>query len=194
MSTSEARQRVLDAAESLFAERGYAAVTVKDIAKRAGIHHASLYHHAPGGKQALFIETMEANFNRHRAAMMDALDRGETLQDQLHRVAAWLLSQPPMDMVRIVHVDIPNMRDESAAEHLFNTMYNAALVPLQNAFRTAAERGEIHDTVNIGNIAGAFFSSVQGLHTIPDRYVQVPNSRMKMADEIIDVLLAGLRP
>lgn len=51
---SEAHERVLYAAERLFAECGYHTVTVKDVAKAAGIHHASLYHHAPGGKAQLF--------------------------------------------------------------------------------------------------------------------------------------------
>jgi AcrR family transcriptional regulator len=41
MDESEARERVLAAAERLFAERGYAAVTLRDIAAAVGIRHAS---------------------------------------------------------------------------------------------------------------------------------------------------------
>ncbi|MEO1181402.1 MAG: helix-turn-helix domain-containing protein, partial [Cyanobacteria bacterium J06636_28] len=51
-ANSEARNRLLKAAETLFVQRGYEAVTVKDIAKATGIHHASIYHHIPGGKSA----------------------------------------------------------------------------------------------------------------------------------------------
>ncbi len=51
---TDARERVLDAAERLFAERGYASVTLRDIAAEVGIRHTSLYHHVPGGKEAIF--------------------------------------------------------------------------------------------------------------------------------------------
>ncbi|MBZ0309485.1 MAG: TetR/AcrR family transcriptional regulator, partial [Anaerolineae bacterium] len=52
-------------AEHLFAERGYTAVTLRDIAEAVGLRHASLYHHVPGGKEALFIEVTERTMKRH---------------------------------------------------------------------------------------------------------------------------------
>jgi AcrR family transcriptional regulator len=39
------RQRILDVALELFAERGYAGTSVADITKRLGISKAALYHH-----------------------------------------------------------------------------------------------------------------------------------------------------
>jgi AcrR family transcriptional regulator len=39
------RQRILDVALELFAERGYAGTSVADIAKRLGITKAALYYH-----------------------------------------------------------------------------------------------------------------------------------------------------
>ena len=51
---SAARERVLDVAEALFAERGLARVTMREIAHAACMRHASLYHHAPGGKEQLY--------------------------------------------------------------------------------------------------------------------------------------------
>ena len=38
----EARERVLSVADRLFTERGYQAVTLRDIAQEVGIRHASL--------------------------------------------------------------------------------------------------------------------------------------------------------
>ncbi|GCE21918.1 TetR/AcrR family transcriptional regulator [Dictyobacter kobayashii] len=51
-SRSVARERVLDAAELLFARQGYASVTLRAIAAQVGIHHTSLYHHVPGAKRS----------------------------------------------------------------------------------------------------------------------------------------------
>jgi AcrR family transcriptional regulator len=64
--SSESRERVLQQAEHLFSERGYAAVTLRDIAAGLGIRQASLYHHVPGGKEQLYVEVTERNLRRIR--------------------------------------------------------------------------------------------------------------------------------
>ena len=52
VEVSDAKARVLEAAETLFHTRGYKAITLRDIASAVGLNHASLYHHVPGGKEA----------------------------------------------------------------------------------------------------------------------------------------------
>ena len=50
----DSTQRVLDVAERLFMDRGYSAITLRDIADELGMKQASLYYHFPGGKGATF--------------------------------------------------------------------------------------------------------------------------------------------
>jgi len=52
------RRRVLSAAESLFARRGYEATGMADIAERAGIGVGTLYHHFPD-KRALLLALID---------------------------------------------------------------------------------------------------------------------------------------
>ena len=52
------RDRILDTAEALFAERGLAATPVRDIASEIGLTAASLYNHFEG-KQALYAAVLE---------------------------------------------------------------------------------------------------------------------------------------
>src|SRR5260370_8928722 len=52
------REAILDAAVQLFAEYGYHAAPLRDIARIAGIQAASIYYHYPS-KQALLVEIME---------------------------------------------------------------------------------------------------------------------------------------
>lgn len=190
MTHSEARERVLQAAETLFVERGYEAVTIKDIAKAAGIHHASLYHHIPEGKSALFVEVMTRHMERHRVGIQQALsDADGDLHAQLGRIAGWLLSQPPVDIVRMVQSDLRAISDTEAAA-LNTLMFEATMLPIHTALEAAQQRDEIAHP-NLGNIAGAIFSAIEGLHSIPDLYVQ--GSRLAMADELIDVFLRGMR-
>jgi AcrR family transcriptional regulator len=51
-------ERILDAAEASFAERGFAGVGMREIAERAGVTPASLYNHF-AGKQALYDAVLE---------------------------------------------------------------------------------------------------------------------------------------
>src|SRR5690348_6377925 len=97
--TNENREQILKVAEELFSKRGFAAVTLRDIAAAVGMRHASLYYYAPGGKEALFVEVMRRSFHRHREGMAQAIaDAGDDFSDQMNAVSTWIISQPPMDL------------------------------------------------------------------------------------------------
>lgn len=51
-------ERILDAAEVVFAESGFAGASVRDIAARAGLNAASLYNYYPG-KQELYEAVLD---------------------------------------------------------------------------------------------------------------------------------------
>src|SRR5438128_12440701 len=57
------RDQILAAAIQLFAEYGYNAAPLRDIARIAGIQAASIYYHYPN-KQALLVEIMETHMQR----------------------------------------------------------------------------------------------------------------------------------
>ena len=54
----ETAARILDAAEALFAERGYAGTTLRDVAAAVGIRNPSLYNHFPN-KESLYAAVLE---------------------------------------------------------------------------------------------------------------------------------------
>jgi AcrR family transcriptional regulator len=54
--TPETRTRLLEAAEKLFAERGYEATSVRDITAEAGCNVAAVNYYF-GGKDSLYLET-----------------------------------------------------------------------------------------------------------------------------------------
>lgn len=60
---SESRQQILDAALGLFAQKGYAATTVREILDAAGVTAPSLYYHF-GNKEGLYIELMQTHCAR----------------------------------------------------------------------------------------------------------------------------------
>lgn len=52
----KSRERMISAALDLLSERGYGNLTMLDVVERAGAPRGSMYHHFPGGKDALVIE------------------------------------------------------------------------------------------------------------------------------------------
>src|SRR5262249_46345424 len=57
-SGADARQRILDAAETLFAERGYGAATTREIAQRAGLGKRMLFYYFPS-KASVYRAVLE---------------------------------------------------------------------------------------------------------------------------------------
>ena len=58
-NSGDTRERLLTAAQRLFRKRGYHATSLNDILEAAQAPKGSLYHHFPGGKEALGVSVVE---------------------------------------------------------------------------------------------------------------------------------------
>jgi TetR/AcrR family transcriptional regulator, regulator of cefoperazone and chloramphenicol sensitivity len=74
----ETRARLLDAAAQLFAERGYARVTVRDICKKARANVAAVNYHF-GGKDGLYRAVMRHAMETMQATTVAASEAGRGL-------------------------------------------------------------------------------------------------------------------
>jgi len=92
---------ILDAAERLFAERGYDGASVRDIATHAGAQLASIsFHH--GGKEALFERVVE-----RRAAELSQL--------RLDALAARKASHEPLTLEAVLSAFLRPYLDKASA-------------------------------------------------------------------------------
>lgn len=78
-------ERILDAAEALFAEKGYSATSLGDVADKVGIRPPSLYNHFRN-KEALYEAVLERLLTAF-AAPLEELGRGQVTYE---RVFQWL--------------------------------------------------------------------------------------------------------
>jgi len=85
------RDRILDSAEALFAERGLDGVAVRDIAARVGLNAASLYNHFPG-KEALYEAVLERGIQPLLAEIARIAQQGATVADS-DQIIANLMGQ-----------------------------------------------------------------------------------------------------
>ncbi len=81
------RASIRAAAVQLFAEYGYHAAPLRDIARMAGIQAASIYYHY-ANKEALLIEIMETHMLQLNAALEHILREEDDPQKRLHAAIA----------------------------------------------------------------------------------------------------------
>jgi len=88
--------RILDAAEEVFAERGYAGATLRDVAERAGLRTPSLYNHFES-KESLYGAVLERGIGPVLAALADFVDGGDARLESrrlIERVMTLLAQRP----------------------------------------------------------------------------------------------------
>jgi AcrR family transcriptional regulator len=74
---AQTRRRLLEAAESVFAEYGWEEASIVKITETAGVAHGTFYRYFPS-KQAIFDELVEDLNRRVRRAMSEGAARGVT--------------------------------------------------------------------------------------------------------------------
>lgn len=102
-----APSRILQAAEELFSSRGYAGVSVRDVAERAGVKKASVFYHF-GSKPELFEKVLEGYYELHAKVLDEAVRSAGSPRDRMHRLLDAYLDfiEDNHRWVRLVQIEI----------------------------------------------------------------------------------------
>ena len=82
MKSEERRRQLFDTAGNVFADRGFSATIMDDVAFAAGVTKPVLYQHFES-KRALFIAVLEDCGERLINSIFNATGQGETLREQM---------------------------------------------------------------------------------------------------------------
>ncbi|MCH4024276.1 MAG: TetR/AcrR family transcriptional regulator [Acetobacter sp.] len=137
---ADRRREILEIAAELFAERGYRATSIRDIAERAGLLAGSLYYHIRS-KEALFVEihntALAAAAMRIHNALNGLTDPWERLQaaclEMLEiQLNAGSLTLPIMNNLRSVPETVRDVliRQRDDFEKIFREL--VAALPLES--------------------------------------------------------------
>lgn len=197
----ETKARILDEAETLFAERGIAASSLRDLTARAGVNLAAVHYHF-GSKQQLVAAVFHRRMDPLNARRMELLDaavaRGHgtpSLRDVVHAMVSPALrlgrdqGQAVLRLMGRLHHEPP----AQAAELVLNLFRD-----LRDRFVDATRRAAPHlDATSlflrmhflIGAMAHAMCSSGT-LSALSEG--QVDDSLERMEAELLHFAVAGL--
>jgi AcrR family transcriptional regulator len=167
------RQRILEVAEELFTERGYPAVSIRDIARGCAITSAALYYHFPS-KDALYAAVLEGHAARLNERMRRAGEaagsfrqRAAAMLAEFARIAAERRSSFFLFRREGGAAQAGPARVHSREQHA--QLMHAMLLPLEDLLRQAAIAGELRklpeDYSPAALLVGMLHGQVQYRHT-----------------------------
>jgi len=105
------RERILREASALFAQRGYAGTSTRDIAAAVGIRQPSLFHHFPS-KAAIADTLLEFGIGTTLAQVRRIASTDETAGVRLYAFAEWVMTYvvtAPYRLVGLVDYEFLNL-------------------------------------------------------------------------------------
>jgi TetR/AcrR family transcriptional regulator len=100
----DVRKRLLSGATGLFASKGYAATTVREIVERAGVTKPVLYYYFRS-KEGIYLDLMREPFSKFAALVEDALLPAGSARERLFRLClqAYDIFVENVDAARVMY-------------------------------------------------------------------------------------------
>ncbi|KOV89673.1 TetR family transcriptional regulator [Nocardia sp. NRRL S-836] len=121
MTGGERREQLLTVSRSLFAEKGFEATSIEEIAHRAGVSKPVVYEHF-GGKEGVYAVVVDREMRRLMNQIATALEGGSHPRELLEQAAGALLDyiEGSTDGFRILVRDSPVASSSGTFSSLLN--------------------------------------------------------------------------
>jgi AcrR family transcriptional regulator len=121
MTGKERREQLLDVSRALFAEKGFEATSIEEIAHRASVSKPVVYEHF-GGKEGIYAVVVDREMQRLMDQIITALDDGSHPRELLEQAACALLDyiEGSTDGFRILVRDSPVASSSGTFSSLLN--------------------------------------------------------------------------
>lgn len=188
MKAESRKQEIIDAASILFKEKGYSAVTMRDLAKAMGIKAASLYNHIQS-KQEILSTIIISLAEEFTTGMNTIVDSDHTSVQKLENIIS-------------LHIDV-TLRNADGLASLNNDWMHLEEKNLlyfekmrrdyEDNFRQIVQQGVINEEIKPYNVEIMVFSTLSTLRTL---YLWYPKQKDMEANilkkDMISALLKGV--
>ena len=135
------RDRVLRLADALFARRGYAAVSMRDVAVAAGVTKPALYYHFRD-KDALFTEVLLVHRLHLGESLAAAIEGSTSLSGRVTAAAAALITGAAHHPAR-TRTDVVEHLPEAERLRIDASFEENVMAPLTRMFEEARSAGAL---------------------------------------------------
>jgi len=185
-------EKILIAAQTLFARHGYDGTTTKELAEKAGIAEGTLFRHFTN-KKAILVEVATQGWTELLTDLLTELSGMANYEAISHVMYKRMLRMGTnYDMMRVCFMEVqfhPELRDRIQSE-VIEKMTDVA----EAFFQTAMERG-VYRRMNPRVIAQVFLGMfvVAGFsHEMLAQPVASPQEMKEMAEGLADIFLNGV--
>ncbi len=166
MEEKNTREIILMEALKLFANKGYAAVSMRDIATAVGIRASSIYHHFSGKGELFEALIQKANDVKDslQAVFMNALSKAGTVEEEafvqagVFFVTGYLQNTQVAPLLKVLECE--RFHNEDADRGWKELLIFAPLEHEANVFRLLRERGEIVDNITAADLAVEYQAAI----------------------------------
>ncbi|MGV8849780.1 MAG: TetR/AcrR family transcriptional regulator [Propionibacteriaceae bacterium] len=134
--------RIIETATSLFVERGFSGVPMREISEACGITKAALYYHFTSKAQLLYAVCQDY-LDGNAAVVEAAVLEGGTYEEQLRRLVRGLFAVPSerRAILRLAMHDLDRL-DDNDEEAFFDAFRERFTEPVKRIFTQGAASGE----------------------------------------------------
>jgi len=192
-ATAETRDRLLQAAAEVFAERGYEGAAVSDIARRAGFTTGAIYSRFRD-KAELLLEVVRGALEDEQSAAVSAASAGiyEELGDRFSTFAAPLLDESGLRDRKLVFEAHAAARRNPDVGAMLSDFQRQQFAALSQLVKDAQDHGEVAKGVDPAVVAALFMSIPLGLVMLELTGVELPGPDAWAA--LATHMAAALRP
>jgi AcrR family transcriptional regulator len=181
--SAEADRAILDAAGSLLATRGLAAMSIEEVAARAGVGKATIYRRWPS-KGLLALDAFMILFR----SLQPPVDTGSLRGDLLSALRTWVRAVTTTPAGRLLAALIAEAQHDT---ELHAAWRDRVLEPLRAQHRAVLERavarGEVSPEVDTDVVLDLFFGAAQ--HRLLLGHLELTDA---FVESVVDVLLTGI--
>lgn len=196
-NASEGAQNILLAAEELFAEQGYSAVSINSIAKKAGVSKANIFHHFEN-KESLYFAVLKSASQR-MSSLLGELNPGEgNASEQIGRYTQQhlknLFDQSNVSQLILRQIQSENSEDSPKIAHDVLGENFSRFVSILEKFQ---QQGELRQDIDPAMMAtllvgsNVFYFQIQ---SVLDRFpeMQFAENPENFSALLIDIVLNGI--
>ncbi|MDF1529234.1 MAG: TetR/AcrR family transcriptional regulator [Sedimenticola sp.] len=152
-------QVILDVAAELFSDKGYDATSMREVACRAGMSKANVFHHF-GSKHELYLEVIREACRDSSEALRQGQNEGDTVTEQLsaflrHHLETLLRNE---QVSRLVVREVINSSPEGGKE-LAEQVFFEGFTELVEIVREGQVRGEFRPDMDPALLAQLIIST-----------------------------------